>query len=227
MATLVSPGVAVTVVDESAYASPGTGTIPMIVIATRSNKVDPTGTETDGIAKYTKSAVAGNVIPVTSQRELTQFFGDATFGSDLAEGDETSEYGLLAAYSFLGQGSQAYVVRADVDLGQLTVSADAPTGPAAAGSYWLDTDGSKFGVHQWNGTSWVLQDVTVEVDTSATAGEVGGTYTPSATVVNGDYLVAVLSDGATDSAIHYFKGVGGSWEALNSSSTGTAIFSPH
>ena len=55
MATLVSPGVAVTVVDESAYASPGAGTIPMIVIATRSNKVDPTGTETDGIAKYTKS----------------------------------------------------------------------------------------------------------------------------------------------------------------------------
>ena len=51
MATLVSPGVSVTVVDESAYASPGTGTIPFIAIATRSDKADPTGTETDGIAK--------------------------------------------------------------------------------------------------------------------------------------------------------------------------------
>ncbi len=227
MATLVSPGVAVTVVDESAYASPGTGTIPMIVIATRSNKVDPTGTETDGIAKYTKSTFAGKVVPVTSQRELTQFFGDSIFGSDLTEGDETSEYGLLAAYSYLGQGSQAFVVRADIDLGQLTVSADAPTGPAASGSYWLDTDGSKFGVHEWNSTSWVLQDVTVEVDKAATASEVAGTYTPSATVVNGDYLVAVLSDGATDTAIHYFKGVSGAWEPLNSSSTGTTSFAPH
>jgi len=227
MATLVSPGVAVTVVDESAYASPGTGTIPMIVIATRENKVDPTGTETDGIAKYTKSAVAGQVVPVTSQREITQFFGDATFGSDLAEGDETSEYGLLAAYSFLGQGSQAYVVRANIDLAQLAVSADAPAGPVASGAYWLDTDGSKFGVHQWNGTSWVLQDVTVEVDTAATAGEVAGTYTPSATVVNGEYLVAVLSDGATDTAVHYFKGVGGAWEQLNSSASNTVTFDAH
>ena len=225
MATLVSPGVSVTVVDESAYASPGTGTIPFIAIATRSDKADPTGTEIDGIAKYTKLANAGQVVPVTSQRELTQFFGDATFTA--AEGSETSEYGLLAAYSFLGQGAQAYVVRANVDLADLIHSATAPTGAVAGGTYWLDTNASKYGVHEWNGTSWGLQSVTVEVDTAATAGEVAGTYTPSATVVNGDYLVAVLSDGATDTSIHYFKGVGGAWEALNSSSTGTATFAPH
>jgi hypothetical protein len=225
MATLVSPGVSVTVVDESAYASPGTGTIPFIAIATRSDKADPTGTETDGIAKYTKLANAGQVVPVTSQRELTQFFGDPIFTA--AEGSETSEYGLLAAYSFLGQGAQAYVVRANVDLADLIHSATAPTGAVAGGTYWLDTNASKYGVHEWNGTSWGLQSVTVEVDTAATAGEVAGTYTPSATVVNGDYLVAVLSDGATDTSIHYFKGVGGAWEALNSSSTGTATFAPH
>jgi len=225
MATLVSPGVSVTVVDESAYASPGTGTIPFIAIATRSDKADPTGTEIDGIAKYTKLANAGQVVPVTSQRELTQFFGDPIFTA--AEGSETSEYGLLAAYSFLGQGAQAYVVRANVDLADLIHSATAPTGAVAGGTYWLDTNASKYGVHEWNGTSWGLQSVTVEVDTAATAGEVAGTYTPSATVVNGDYLVAVLSDGATDTSIHYFKGVGGAWEALNSSSTGTATFAPH
>ena len=225
MATLVSPGVSVTVVDESAYASPGTGTIPFIAIATRSDKADPTGTETDGIAKYTKLANAGQVVPVTSQRELTQFFGDPIFTA--AEGSETSEYGLLAAYSFLGQGAQAYVVRANVDLADLIHSATAPTGAVASGSYWLDTNASKYGVHEWNGTSWGLQSVTVEVDTAATAGEVAGTYTPSATVVNGDYLVAVLSDGATDTSIHYFKGVAGSWESLNNASTGTTSFAPH
>lgn len=225
MATLVSPGVSVTVVDESAYASPGTGTIPFIAIATRSDKADPTGTETDGIAKYTKLANAGQVVPVTSQRELTQFFGDPIFTA--AEGSETSEYGLLAAYSFLGQGAQAYVVRANVDLADLIHSATAPTGAVAGGTYWLDTNASKYGVHEWNGTSWGLQSVTVEVDTAATAGEVAGTYTPSATVVNGDYLVAVLSDGATDTSIHYFKGVAGSWESLNNASTGTTSFAPH
>ena len=167
MATLVSPGVSVTVVDESAYASPGTGTIPFIAIATRSDKSDPTGTETDGIAKYTKLANAGQVVPVTSQRELTQFFGDPTFTA--TEGSETSEYGLLAAYSFLGQGAQAYVVRANVDLADLIHSATAPTGAVAAGSYWLDTNASKYGVHEWNGTSWGLKSVTVEVDAAATS----------------------------------------------------------
>ena len=225
MATLVSPGVAVTVVDESAYASPGTGTIPMIAIATRSDKTDPTGTEADGIAKYTKAANAGRVVNVTSQRELTQFFGDPVFAS--TEGAETSEYGLLAAYSFLGQGAQAYVVRANIDLADLVSSTNAPTGPVAAGTYWLDTDASAYGVHEWNGTTWTLQTVTVEVDMAATAGEVGGTYTPSATVVDGNYLVAVLSDGTTDWAVHYFKGVGGSWEALNSASTNTVTFDAH
>ena len=133
----------------------------------------------------------------------------------------------MAAYSFLGQGAQAYVVRANVDLADLIHSATAPTGAVASGSYWLDTNASKYGVHEWNGTSWGLQSVTVEVDTAATAGEVAGTYTPSATVVNGDYLVAVLSDGATDTSIHYFKGVAGSWESLNNASTGTTSFAPH
>lgn len=225
MATLVSPGVAVTVVDESAYASPGTGTIPFIAIATRSNKTDPTGTEADGIAKYTKPATAGTVVNVTSQRELTQFFGDPVF--DSAEGSETSEYGLLAAYSFLGQGAQAYVVRANIDLADLIARADAPTGPVSAGAYWLDTDASSYGVHEWNGSNWVLQTVTVEVDMSATAGEVSGTYTPTATVVNGNYLVAVLADGATDVGVHYFKGVGGSWEQLNSAASNTVTFDAH
>lgn len=227
MATLVSPGVSVTVVDESAYASPGTGTVPLIILATRQDKVDPTGTEADGIAKYTKSGMAGSVVPVTSQRELTQFFGDAVFGS--GEGSETSEYGLLAAYSFLGQGSQAYVVRADIDLGELVSSTDAPTGPVASGSYWIDTDASKYGVHEWNGTTWVLQDVTVEVDMTAGAAAVAGTYAPQAAVVNGDYLVAIVGDtaGAGGITVLYFKGVAGSWEAMNSASTNTVTFDAH
>ena len=61
----------------------------MIFIATGQDKVDPTGTEADGIAKYTKSATAGSPILVTSQRELTQYFGNVDFrtvGSTVQQG---------------------------------------------------------------------------------------------------------------------------------------------
>jgi hypothetical protein len=217
MAILVSPGVDVSVTDESAYSSPGTGTIPLIIIATAQNKTDPTGTETDGIAKYTKAANAGVVVPVTSQRELTQFFGDAIFAS--TQGAETSEYGLLATYSYLGQGSQAYVVRANVDLAELIATDVEPTGPMAANTIWLDTDASTYGVHEWSGSAWVSQPVTVEVALTATAGEITdpSTYAPTATVVTGNYLVAVLNDSTspTGFVLGYFVGFGGNWEALD------------
>jgi hypothetical protein len=233
MAILVSPGVDVTVVDESAYASPGAGTIPLIIIATADNKTDPTGTETDGIAKYTKPVNAGLVVPVTSQRELTQFFGDSIFAA--TQGAETSEYGLLATYSYLGQGSQAYVVRADVDLAELIATDVEPTGPVAANTMWLDTDDSKYGIHEWSGSAWVSQSVTVETELSATAGEVAdpSTYAPSATVVNGDYLVAVLNDSAspTGFTLGYFVGFGGAWVALDdlgeTAASQTFTFSEH
>jgi len=217
MATLVSPGVDVTVVDESAYASPGAGTIPLIVVATAQDKTDPTGTETDGIAKYTKSANANLVVPVTSQRELTQFFGDPTFAS--TEGAETSEYGLLAAYSYLGQGSQAYIVRAAIDLSELTATDTMPTGPANGNQIWLDTDASSFGLHVYDSSSasWVLQEVTVEVSLSASAGEISdpSSYAPTASAgTAGDFLVAVLSDGTTGFVLGYFYDDGAAWQPV-------------
>jgi hypothetical protein len=233
MAILVSPGVDVTVVDESAYASPGAGTIPLIIIATAEDKTDPTGTETDGIAKYTKAANAGLVVPVTSQRELTQFFGDSIFAA--AQGAETSEYGLLATYSYLGQGSQAYVVRADVNLAELIATDSEPTGPISANTLWLDTDASTYGVHEWSGSAWVSQPVTVEVALTATAGEVAdpSTYVPSATVVVGNYLVAVLNDTSspTGFALGYFVGFGAAWAPLSTAgettTTQTFTFAEH
>lgn len=233
MVTLVSPGVSVTVTDESAYASPGFGTIPLIVVATAQDKTDPTGTETDGIARYTKASTANLVVPVTSQRELTQFFGDPRFST--AQGAETSEYGLLAAYSYLGQGSQAYIVRAAIDLAQLEALDTAPVGPANGNQIWLDTNGSRYGVHQYVAASdsWVLQEVTVYVDLAAAAGEIAdpGSYdlnTPLTGIgVNGDYAVAVLSDGATGFALGYFIKEGGAWVALADAVGPTTTYSAH
>ncbi len=180
MANLTSPGVQVTVTDESVYGPAGAGTVPMIFIATGEDKVDPTLTESDGIAKYTKSANSKKPILVTSQRELTQYFGNCDFrkvSGTVQQGDETNEYGLLAAYSFLGQASAAYIVRADVNLSQLRPLSAAPTGDPANNTYWLNPTGATFGIHEYVGSAWVEKTPTVEVVTTAGAA--------TASVVNG------------------------------------------
>ena len=185
---LVSPGVEVQVVDESAYGAPGAGTVPLLLIATRTDKADPTGSEADGIAKYTKKTQAGKPIKVTSQRELTQYYGNPTFTENssglIIQGSETSEYGLMAAYSYLGQGNTAYVVRADVDLAQLDSTATEPTAAYATGNgLWLDTDFSKYGIHQWDTTnsSWENKVPAVEVNSTGTQTDIDGdvAFTPS------------------------------------------------
>ena len=68
MAQLVSPGVSVSIIDESAYASAGTGTVPVIVLASASNKKAPDGTS----ATYTTAPFALKPLMLTSQRELVQ-----------------------------------------------------------------------------------------------------------------------------------------------------------
>ena len=44
MPDLVSPGVSVTVTDESFYAGAAQGTVPLFVVASASNKADPSTT---------------------------------------------------------------------------------------------------------------------------------------------------------------------------------------
>ena len=164
MANLVSPGVQVTVTDESVYGPAGPGTVPMLFIATGQDKVDPTGTEADGIAKFTKKSNAGKPVLVTSQRELTQFFGNIDFhevAGTVAQGDETNDYGLLAAYSFLGQASAAYVVRADVDTMSLRPAA-MPMGNAANNTYWMNPAATNWGIFEYGAAGWTSVTPTVE-----------------------------------------------------------------
>ena len=102
MATLVSPGVSISIIDQSINIGAGPGTVPLIFIATQQDKSDPTGT---GIAVGTTKANAGKVYSITSQRDLVTTFGDPVFysvsGTSL-NGYPLNEYGLLAAYSYLG-----------------------------------------------------------------------------------------------------------------------------
>jgi hypothetical protein len=223
--TLVSPGVEVTVVDESAYGAAGNGTVPLLVIATAQDKADPTNPS--GTAQYTTSATAGNVVRVTSQRELTQYFGNPIFSTVV--GSETNEYGLLAAYSYLGQGPSAYIVRANVNLVELSATTTMPTSTySTAGTYWVDTDASKYGIHQYNSTTgvWNVQTPIVEVNGNATAGEASGSYTPATSVTNGSYLVVIHGDQDGNLSLQYFKGISSAWELLNNDaalSTGNTV----
>jgi hypothetical protein len=148
-ATLQSPGVSVSIINESFYTPAAPGTVPLIVVASASNKVNPSGVTAPG----TKPANIGKVYNITSQRDLNDTFGIPTFYTDTSgnpiHGSELNEYGLQAAYSLLGVSSAAYVVRAPVDLSQMSPRASAPSGDPNDGSYWLDTSATRYGIFEW------------------------------------------------------------------------------
>lgn len=214
MANLVSPGVQVSVTDESVYGPAGAGTVPMIFIATGENKVDPTGTESDGIAKYTKSANAGKPVLVTSQRELTQYFGNVDFrkvSGTVQQGDETNEYGLLAAYSFLGQSSAAFIVRANVDLHALRPMDSEPVGNPSDFTYWINPNTSSWGIVDSN---WV--PVTPYVELVSSVGS--ATTTP----VDGEFLVEIV-DTDVSAAVAYYIGEGGAWVPVHTATANVYV----
>ena len=169
MATLVSPGVDTQIIDESFYGGAGPGTVPLIVFASAANKASPSGT---GVAPYSVPNQAGKLFLATSQRELIQNFGSPSFKSvqgTQIHGHELNEYGLHAAYQFLGVSNRCYVMRADIDLAQLEPSSSAPAGLPPVGTHWLDLSETTFGIFQSNGhantgLAWLPQPVSVAAE---------------------------------------------------------------
>ena len=149
MAQLGSPGVSVSVIDESFYTPAAPGTTPLIIVATAQDKANGAGT---GIAPGTLKANAGKVFLLTSQMDLGTVFGTPYFETDASNNPvhagERNEYGLQAAYSYLGVSSRAYVARADIDLAALAPVATAPAGAPNGGAYWFDTAGSLYGIFE-------------------------------------------------------------------------------
>jgi len=114
MATLISPGVSVTIIDESFYIPATAPTIPLFFIATEADKLKP---DESDVAPGTQES--GVVRTITSASQLADLYGVAVFrqtGSVARDGLFTNEYGLFAINTFLGVGNFCYVVRADVDL---------------------------------------------------------------------------------------------------------------
>ena len=151
---LTSPGVQVSVIDESFYTPAEPGTVPVIFVASQANKLNASAS---GTAIGTLAVNAGKPYLLTSQRDLAETFGDPVFQTDASNnpvhGSELNEYGLQAAYSYLGVSNRAWVVRADVDLGELTPTSTVPVSAPDAGTYWLDTASSVYGIQQWNNAS--------------------------------------------------------------------------
>ena len=209
---IVSPGVEVSIVDESQYAPTSSATVPLVVVATASNKTTPAGT----LAEGTLAKNAGDLYVLTSQRDVVNFFGTPNFytstsGSAL-HGYELNEYGLQTAYSLLGSSSRAYVLRADVDLGQLIGLSGRPTAAPADMTYWLDLASSRFGLHVWSKTTNSFTSVALSI-ISKTTDLSGGAPKPSIGQI-GDYVVV-----ATNNALPvYYKNRSNIWVLVGSTS---------
>ena len=228
MAQLSSPGVSVTVVDESFYTPAAPGTVPLIIVATQQDKMNSAGT---GIAPGTTKANAGKVYLLTSQMDLGTTFGVPYFQTDAANNPvhagELNEYGLQAAYSFLGVSSRAYVVRADVDTSQLEGSAEIPTGDPVDGAFWLNTATSAYGVFEWNanvatttgGQTFTEQQLAGNFTVITDITKVNGSYVPLASYgQQGNYALVALT---TLPKLWYKKGktdtAGGTWVQVGTS----------
>lgn len=115
MATLVSPGVSVSVTNESFFFPASAPTVPLFFIATKAGKTQP-----NGVTPAAGTLESGVVRTVTSIAQSLELYGIPDFRRDVAgnefHGDARNEYGLLALNQYLGTGARAYVVRADLDL---------------------------------------------------------------------------------------------------------------
>lgn len=149
--SLISPGIEVKVINETLHLPASLGTIPSVFVASAENKMNASGT---GTAIGTLKQNAEKPMLISSQRELADLFGDPLFytdtGNNPLHAGELNEYGLQSAYSFLGANNRVWVTRADLDLSQLVPSDTMPSGNPFAGTVWLDTINSDWGIFEWD-----------------------------------------------------------------------------
>ena len=217
MATLVSPGVSVTVTDESQYLPAAGGTVPLIVLATAQNKADASGT---AVAVATTAANAGKLFNITSQRDLVNYYGSPFFYSTTAgtpiHGYELNEYGLLAAYSLLGVTNSCYILRADIDLASLVGKTSRPTGAPENGTYWLDTVNSTWGIYEFNAATGKFTNKIPTVITDAA--DMSGSKPKSAIGNLGDYAVNAIQESFSPTLYgqYFYKTSSGAWQVVGS-----------
>ena len=211
---LVSPGVQVTVIDESFYTPAEPGTTPLIIIATAQDKPNAAATAT---AAGTTKENAGRAFRITSQRELVETFGvpffEKTASSTPIHGSERNEYGLLAAYSLLGVTNSVFITRADINLDELEGQTAEPGAEPRDGQWWLNTAATNYGIQEWNGASasttggqkFSYKVPTVFTDEDASTKLESGAPKTSVGII-GDYAVVALSG---ENVTYWYKSQGG------------------
>jgi hypothetical protein len=218
MANLQSPGVDIKIIEEELSAGVGPGTVPLIFIATATNKT----TEAGALAEGTTVENAGKLELITSQRELLQKYGLPVFrevDGTVIQADETNEYGLHAAYSYLGLANRAYVVRADLDTSQLLPTETMPRGKAANGTYWFDYANTSFGIFIANGNTIPGLAWNAVVPLLPTADEVDQTTGVPLTTFGANGNFAVVTSFA-DNAV--YEKIAGAWRLVGSTAWATA-----
>ena len=219
---LTSPGVEVSVINESFYVPSDAGTTPLFIVASSQDKQNGAG---DGTAAGTQTANANTAYLISSQRELTETFGDPKFYTDASgnslNGNELNEYGLQAAYSFLGVANRAFVLRANVNTAELVGSASAPSAAPTDGTYWFDLASSSYGLFEWSKTNQKFTAITPILITAVTD-LVGNTSTgaPKQNVGSiGDY--AINTTHVTNKI--YKKNASNEWNHVGSSAWSAAL----
>jgi hypothetical protein len=219
---LQSPGVEVTVIDESFYTPAEPGTTPLIVVATAQNKKNAAGSDS---ASGTLKENAGKAFRMTSQKDVIDFFGvpffEKTATGNPIHGGERNEYGLLTAYSLLGVTNSAFIVRADVDLDQLVPQSFAPGSQPDDGQWWVDTGNTAWGIKEWNGAAksaggqrFVNKTPIVLTDDDISKLE-GNPSVPKESVGSiGDYAVVYQSSVSDPIARIYYKSQGNAQEGI-------------
>jgi len=223
---LASPGVEVSIVDQSQYLPAASNSVPLLVLATAQNKADASGT---AIAAGTTAANANKLYQVTSQRDLvtlfgTPFFYKTTNGTPI-HGYELNEYGLLAAYSLLGSTNRCYILRADVDLASFVGQVSRPDGAPADNTYWLDTTNTTWGIYEFDAITGGFTNVEPIVITHASDLSAGK---PKASLGNiGSYAVVAIkpenSDAQLTHSTYFYKTRFNTWVNLGSNEWKAAI----
>lgn len=207
VSSLTSPGVAVSITDDTTISGNGSTTVPLIIIGTQSNKTTSSGS----VAPGTTSSNDGVLWNITSRSELVQTFGNPLFYSNNGtplNGYELNEYGLLTAYKWFGAYNNAYVLRAPIDYSQLISTNIEPTSAPLNGTVWLDTSNTVWGIQVSGGgtpktSKWTTQTPIVVsdntdanyvlvsrygVDAAGTSADISSLTTDTTLVINGSSL---------------------------------------
>jgi hypothetical protein len=203
---LVSPGISISINDQSQYVNSNVGSVPLVVLATAQDK-----TYNGSPATGTTKANAGKLLSFSSQRDLVTQMGTPSFqissSGTPVNGSEINEYGLLAAYSALGLSNQLYAIRADIDLNSLTGTSVRPLGMPMDGTYWLNIASTNWGISEFNSSNSTFTEQSPLLITDATLLDPTSGYPLTSVGQMGQYaLVFVGTTGTSvNNIVLYYK----------------------